>query len=125
MNARILVVDDDPRVRAALRAELASVGCRPTAVSPNRLRQGERLGDLDLALVDVSPPSTARGLTVITRLAALLPVVALSIDGALKDAALHAGAAHYLEKDGDADHLLRVLRTTMQHTSEPQTKEPR
>ena len=115
---RVLVVDDDPRVRAALAAELAAVGFDPTVVGPERLTAdadratGSDSAPWDVALVDVALPSVTAGLALIADLAAELPVVALSINGAAREAALEAGATAYLEKDGDIDRLVHTLHAS-------------
>ena len=64
-------------------------------------------------------PTVTDGLVLINRLVRQLPVVAFSINGAARTAALGAGAAPYLEKDGDTDRLLRVLRTATTSRSHP------
>jgi CheY-like chemotaxis protein len=133
VGMRVLVIDDDPRVRAAMTAELTAVGWHPTALGPEWLRArdtdpdtrpGEDHGGLaaefDVALVDVALPSVADGLALITRLVTELPVVAFSINGAAHDAALGAGAGCYLEKDGDTDRLLRALHVA----TSPKTQLP-
>jgi CheY-like chemotaxis protein len=110
---RVLLVDDDPRVRAAMVAELTGAGWRPTAVGPRQLTEHHRADvatDFDVALVDVALPSVTEGLAMIADLAVRIPVVAFSINGAARDEALAAGAAAYREKDGDTDLLLRSLR---------------
>jgi CheY-like chemotaxis protein len=110
----VLVVDDDPRVRLAMAAELTAVGWHPTAVGPDQLTltdHEEQATEFDVALVDVALPTVTAGLTVITALALEIPVVAFSINGASRDAALAAGASAYLEKDGNTDRLLDVLHS--------------
>jgi CheY-like chemotaxis protein len=125
---RVLVVDDNPRVRAAMTTELTAVGWHPTALGPEWLPghtadpspdpntgpdhdPGNLTGEFDVALVDVALPTVTDGLALITRLVTQLPVVAFSINGAAHDAALGAGADSYLEKDGDTDRLLHALLT--------------
>ena len=115
---RVLVVDDDPRVRAAMTAELTAAGCRPTATGPGRFTtsttaalQRHPAAQVDVALVDVALPTVAAGVALIEQLSATLPVVAFSINGAARVAAITAGASAYLEKDGDTDRLLRALHT--------------
>ena len=119
---RVLVVDDDARVRAALGAELTAAGCRVEALAPDDLAAGTRRpSETDVALVDVALPAVDTGLALIRRLSATLPVVAFSINGAACAAALAAGAAAYLEKDGDTDRLLRTLHALIR----PDSRSPR
>ena len=120
---RVLVVDDDPRVRAAMTAELTAARCRPTTTAPNDLasppaesRSPRPSTGIDVALVDVALPTPASGLALIEQLSATLPVVAFSINGASRDAAIAAGATAYLEKDGDTDRLLHALQTATEPT---------
>jgi DNA-binding NarL/FixJ family response regulator len=98
---RVLLLEDDPRVRAGLRRLLeATPGI---AVVP--------LGtDADVALVDVDLPDRAAAAARIRGLAGGVPVVALSLDGATRDAALAAGARAFVEKDGAPETLLAALR---------------
>ena len=122
MGLRVLVVDDDPRVRLAISAELAAAGCRPTAIGPGQLTaatdEAIRAAH-DVILIDVALPTVTAGLDLITALASGVPVIAFSINGAAREAALTAGAHAYLEKDGDTDRLLETLRTA----SAPATSE--
>lgn len=115
---RVLVVDDDPRVRSAMTAELAAAGCRPTAAAPEDLPNDPwdaldpeqiDVALVDVALVDVALPTVADGLALIRQLSSAVRVVAISINGAARTQALAAGARAYLEKDGDTDRLLRTL----------------
>jgi CheY-like chemotaxis protein len=109
---RVLVVDDDPRVQAAMTAELTAVGWYPTAVGPQQLPPRHTLASqFDVALVDAAVPTVSAGQKVITDLGAAIPVVAFSINGAARGAALTAGATAYQEKDGDTDRLLQTLQS--------------
>jgi DNA-binding NarL/FixJ family response regulator len=63
-----------------------------------------------LALVDLLLPDAATGAALITDLRGLGVVpVALSVSGGLRERALAAGAAAFLEKDGAPDHVLAAL----------------
>ena len=67
---RILVIDDDRRVQAAMTAELTAVGCHPTAIGPGELGDHDPADlwtDFDVALVDAALPTVTDGLAVITR----------------------------------------------------------
>jgi two-component system, OmpR family, KDP operon response regulator KdpE len=108
---RVLLVDDDPRVRTALGQELTMTGCRMVATGPEGALETASRHPFDVALVDVGLPAASTGLRLITELATTLPVVALSINGANRDAARVTGAREYLEKDGDTDRLLSALRS--------------
>ncbi|MBI1379034.1 MAG: response regulator [Frankiales bacterium] len=108
----VLVVDDDARVRAALVRLLEEAGFRAAALD---VEQSMRLASLtalgaDVAVVDLSPPGS-QGLAVIRRLTPGVRVVAVSLRGTVRAAALRAGAAVFLEKDGDDHALVHAIRT--------------
>lgn len=108
----VLVVDDDARVRAALVRLLEEAGFRAAALD---VEQSMRLASLtalgaDVAVVDLSRPGS-EGLAVIRRLTPGVRVVAVSLRGTVRAAALRAGAAVFLEKDGDDHALVHAIRT--------------
>lgn len=110
----VLVVDDDPRVRAALVRmldELADV-----SVAAVDTEQAMRLSslttlDTDVAVVDLPGPASG-GEEVIRRLAPGVPVVAVSLSGTARCVALRAGATTFVEKDGDGGALIDAIRAT-------------
>jgi two-component system response regulator DesR len=111
---RVLIAEDDNRVRAALRAFLMSHP-RIVVVADAR-RAAEALAHArehvpDVALVDVYLPAMADGLGLLQALSEDLglTVVAMSIDAAAREHALGAGATHFLEKAKVPDELLDVL----------------
>lgn len=109
---RVFVVDDDPRVRAAVRALLdgtSDLTVAAEAATPDRARAALAVAGADCALVDVRLPA---GLDLIGELATRVPVVAFSVSGASRAGALRAGAAAFVEKDGRVDRLLQALRRT-------------
>ena len=110
---RVLVVDDDPRVRHALRALLNSSHGLSVAgeasSAPDALRADERLVP-DVVLLDLLIPSAQDGLDVLQRLVGRgREVVALTIRVQLRQAALDAGAAAFVEKGVSPEVLLEVL----------------
>lgn len=108
----VLVVDDDPRVRAAVVRMLDGVPeLRAVAVDSE---QAIRLSSLtalqtDVAVVDL-PGLGRRGEALIRRLAPHVAVVAVSLDGGQHRAAVEAGAAVFIEKDGDDRTLIEAIR---------------
>lgn len=111
---RVLVVDDDPRVRAGLAGALgATAGLALAAAtgSPARALALAEAGEADVALVDALLPRMADGVALVRRLSPQLPVVAISLDGTRRRALLAAGAVAYVEKDGSLDSLVATLRT--------------
>lgn len=113
---RVLVVDDDQRVRAALdrtialEADLVMVGAAADTASALGLAQAH---DPSVAVVDVLLPDAGAGLALVRRLAQRpgCAVVAISVRGGLRPAALAAGAVAFVEKDGDIDALLHAVRS--------------
>lgn len=113
-SAAVLVVDDDPRVRAALSAlvegcpQLRLVGAVGSADAALAALAAD--GSPALALVDLMLPDERAGTELLTRLAALGVVpIALSVRGGLRDTALAAGAVEFLEKGGAPDEVLAAL----------------
>jgi DNA-binding NarL/FixJ family response regulator len=112
---RVLIVDDDTRVRRALRhliecsPDLTVVGEAGSARSARRLDL--ELGP-DVVVLDLLLPQAPDGMGVLRELRGRdRPVVAISRMGELGPAALVAGAHAFLEKDGrDVDDLLEMIR---------------
>jgi two-component system response regulator DesR len=100
---RLLIVDDDARVRTAigqtvaLEADLVVVGEARSAAGALALALETRPA---VALVDVLLPDEANGLRLIHDLGRNpgCAVVAMSVRGAVRSAALAAGAASFVEK---------------------------
>jgi DNA-binding NarL/FixJ family response regulator len=117
----VLVVDDDSRVRAAvvrLLDELPDV--RAAAVDTEQATRLSSLTSLDTDVVVVDLPGPgSRGEALIRRLVPDVAVVAVGLDGAQRRAAVHAGAAVFVEKDGDDQALIDAIRaaaaTTPRH----------
>ncbi len=114
MPRRVLVVDDDARVRRALCALIRSAPGLSVAAEassgPAALRADEEVGP-DVVLLDVLLPSLSEGLEVLEALVARgRAVVALSIRGDLRATTLAAGARAFVEKYAGPDTLLEVLR---------------
>jgi DNA-binding NarL/FixJ family response regulator len=119
---RVLVAEDDPRVRAALRAFLsASPGVEVVGAAGDAAAALELARDQGptVALVDVLLPEAADGLALLRALTRELgiPAIAISIHGGLRSAALAAGAHQFLDKDRPPDVLLAALRSAPRHMS--------
>ena len=111
---RVLVVDDDGRVRHALRALIAS--CQGLSLAgeassaPDALQADEELVP-DVVLLDLLLPSAQEGLDVLRHLVTRgREVIVLTIRIELRRAALDAGAAAFVEKGVSPDVVLDVLR---------------
>jgi len=116
---RVLVIDDDSRVRAALRqtialeADLVVIADAADATAALTLAEG---ADPSVALVDMLLPDAATGLDLVRSLARRrgCAVVAMSVRGGLRPAALAAGAVAFAEKGTDIDALLNMIRSAAQ-----------
>jgi two-component system nitrate/nitrite response regulator NarL len=112
---RVLVVDDDIRVRVAigrtiaLEADLVMTG--DAADAAGALSVAER-SHVTVALVDVLLPDEMTGLGLVRNLSQRpgCAVVALSVRNGLRPAALAAGAVAFVEKSGDIDAILNAVR---------------
>ena len=111
---RVLLVDDDARVRTALRALIRSsygVSVAGEASSASEAMLADEELDPDVVVLDILLPSAREGLDVLKRLVGRgREVIALSIRVELRRAALAAGAAAFVEKGVSPDVLLDVLR---------------
>jgi two-component system response regulator DesR len=112
---RLLVADDDARVRAAigqtiaLEADLVIVAAAASAAAA--LTLAERTGP-SVALVDMLIPDAAAGLALVRSLSQRpgCAVVAMSVRSGLSQAALAAGAVAFVEKAADIDAVLDAVR---------------
>jgi DNA-binding NarL/FixJ family response regulator len=112
---RVVIVDDDPRVRAALHSflstspELQVVGGAAGAATALDL---VRSAVPDVVLVDVHLPEARDGLNLLRALTGELriPAVAISISGRVRTGALAAGAYRFIGKDSAPERLLGALR---------------
>lgn len=116
---RVLVVDDDARVRRALSQlidtadDMRVVG---TAASAGQARMAQGKVVFDVVLLDVVQPSLAVGTALVRHLSRDgQMVVATSVSGGARQAALDAGAVCFIEKGPDPSALLAALR----HSAEP------
>jgi two-component system OmpR family response regulator len=113
---RILVAEDDHRLRALLEQALSEAGWTVTAVGDGRQahllsRDGR---DFDVVLLDLGLPGMD-GLTVCRRLreeGVVTPILMLTARGQVADrvAGLDVGADDYLPKPFDIEELLARLR---------------
>ena len=120
---RVLIVDDDVRVRRALcgliqcSPDLAVVGEAGSTRSAKRL-------DLELlpdVVLDLLLPQAPQGMQVLRELRGRgRPVVAICGTGVLGPQAVRAGAYAFLEKHGrDVDDLLDMIRAAHQYDPWP------
>ncbi|MGY1709455.1 response regulator [Geodermatophilus sp. SYSU D00758] len=110
---RLLVADDDARVRRALQGVLSDVdGLELLGIcgAAEELSRRAACGRPDVVLLDLHLPDAGTGLALLARLArTAVRVVAMSAAGGLRGAAMAAGAAGFVEKDGVPEALLEAL----------------
>lgn len=114
-HIRLLVVDDDPRVRAAIAQtvsgedDLALVAECSDALGAVALAASSFAS---VALVDLLLPDKRIGLDLVRSLASTsgCAVVAMSVRGGLRHDALAAGAVAFVEKGGDIEAVLAAVR---------------
>lgn len=112
---RLLVADDDARVRAAIGQTIALepdlVIVAEAAAAAAALALAWRVSS-QVALVDVLIPDEAAGLALVHCLASepICAVVAMSVRGGLRAAALAAGTVTFVEKGSDIDAVLSAVR---------------
>ncbi len=111
---RVLVVDDDARVRRALHDLIdASGGMQvvATAGDVSQALEADECTSPAVALVDVLLPERANGVDVVRVLTLRgRPVVATSVSASVRNDALAAGALCFVEKSPDDQRLLLALR---------------
>jgi DNA-binding NarL/FixJ family response regulator len=121
---RVLIVDDDVRVRRALRG---LIQCSPdlTVVGEARSTRSAKRLDLellpDVVVLDLLLPQAPEGMQVLRELRGRgRPVVAICGTGGLGPQAVRAGAYAFLEKHGrDVDDLLDMIRAAHRHDPWP------
>jgi DNA-binding NtrC family response regulator len=118
--ARILVVDDEPNLRATLGRALSLAG-HETGEAEDGQAALDALdgGGYELAIVDLSMP-VMDGLQLLEQLrerGAAIPVIILTAHGSVERAvaALHRGAVDFLEKPPVRDHLLHAVEKALAH----------
>ena len=124
MNSRkIMVVDDEQNIREIISEFLQEVGYSVTlAVDGLDALEKVAYEQFDLYIIDVYMPRMG-GLDLITKLKEIQPLAVIivttgysSIDIAIK--AIRTGAYHYLTKPIQADELLKVVESGIQHAAE-------
>src|SRR6185503_17576209 len=126
-GARILLIDDEPAIVRAVRANLGSRGFR-VDVAESGSEALERVeAHPDLILLDLGLPDLD-GLDLIRTLRSRgrAPIIVLSARGAERDKvrALDLGADDYLTKPFGVEELLARIRVALRHTLRSGTDEP-
>lgn len=125
---QVLVVDDEPQIRRALRVGLEQAGYRVhLAANGEEGLDQAALHPPDLVILDLAMPGTD-GLAVCKALRewSQVPILILSVreDESDKIAALDLGADDYLTKPFGVGELLARIRALLRRTRGPQNQEP-
>jgi len=117
---QVLVVDDEPQIRRALRTSLEAHGYEVATVGTGEQGVvGVAEQDPDLVLLDLGLPDID-GVEVLRRLRAFsdVPVIVLSVRESQSDkvAALDAGADDYVTKPFGMEELLARARAAMRRS---------
>lgn len=125
---RIMIADDDRNVAAALSARLRSAGYETLAVHNGYSALQSAIEHRpDLVLMDIWMPGL--GLAVAKRLRELslpIPVILLTASDkeGLRAAALEVGAAAFIQKPYEPQHLLGVVARTLSFQSAEKVTQP-
>jgi DNA-binding NarL/FixJ family response regulator len=116
-NVRVLVIDDDRRVRTAIRETIALEADMDVVGEASDLAAALALASCatpDVALVDVLLPDLRTGLELVRILSTTsgCSVLAMSVQSHLAAAGLAAGALGFVEKNADIDAVLNAIRRT-------------
>ena len=126
-GARILVVDDEPSIVRAVRANLGNRGFRVDVATSGREALERVQAHPDLILLDLGLPDSD-GLELIRALRerARAPIIVLSARGAERDkvTALDLGADDYLTKPFGVEELLARIRVALRRTLRPSADAP-
>ncbi len=122
--SRLLIVEDDPKLRATLLFQLRDAGYAPEAAESAEGALSRLEGDEsppDLLLLDVRLPGMS-GVELVRRLCEqnrLPATVILSGEATIGETveALQLGVHDFLEKPFRAERLLRSVRNALEHTS--------
>lgn len=117
VEKRVLVVDDEPQVREALKLILSRVYQVEVAAGGAEALKLCSSASFDLVLVDLMMPDID-GLEVLKQLKSKLPslpVIMLTASSAVKSAveAMRLGAVDYLNKPYDVEELLERIESTL------------
>jgi two-component system KDP operon response regulator KdpE len=121
---RILVVDDEPAIRRALRPPLVELGFQVTDVSRGEeALQALRTATYDVVLLDINMPGIG-GIETLRRIRALsprLPVLMLTVRDQEEDKveALDMGADDYVTKPFSTRELIARIRAAVRRVHAP------
>lgn len=117
MKARILIVEDEDKLRRVLELQLQSAGYETVAVRSAE-EALKHVSSVDLILADLRLPGMS-GLEMIQQIRHLdeqLPIIVMTAYSSVETAveAMKAGAADFLPKPFSLDHLLTVIHKALE-----------
>jgi two-component system KDP operon response regulator KdpE len=120
-NARVLVVDDEPQIRRALRVVLRANGYAVTEVNSGEAALDAAASEpFELMILDLMLPDI-QGIEVCRRVRewSQMPIIVLSAHGEedIKVQALDVGADDYVSKPFSAPELLARMRSTVRRAT--------
>jgi len=119
-SSRVLVVDDEPQLRRALRSTLSALGFIVTeAETGEDALEALRTGQFDLVLLDINMPGlsgieTCRAIRARSDVGILMLTVRDRAEDKVQ--ALDAGADGYVTKPFDVNELLARIRATLRRS---------
>ena len=124
-GARILVVEDEPGIIRALKANLGAHGFQvETASSGGEAMESYGRRRPDLILLDLAlPDADGKEIISLVRKETQTPIIVLSVRDAEREKvqALTLGADDYLTKPFGPDELLARVRVALRHAARPQS----
>jgi len=128
LSDRILIVEDEPRIAAFLKAGLEEKGFYATTIEDGKLAtQFGRTEDFDLMILDLALPGEF-GVNVIESLrqrGEYIPIIVLTVFQDIQDKvrALEAGANDYMTKPFSLEELVARIRVQLRQQRSPSNAE--
>jgi len=128
MATRVLVVDDEPQIRRAIRAGLSAHGFEVEQADTGESALDQiSLSPPDVVILDLGLPDVP-GIDVVreVRTWSSVPIIILSVHDAERDKvrALDSGADDYVTKPFGMDELLARVRVALRHSARQDRQDP-